>query len=193
VIGKRVEYIGKDGNPATGNWFGILIDDRLRYSLTHLQVVLWSLVLLSLYGAVFLARAFHGLAPADWLSFEVPQDLLILAGISGGSAVVATAAKSTRTTQIRAKARNSQPPYPTHFSQVFLIEEGEATDKVIDVTKFQGFFFTLVAVLVYVAAAGFELEATPVPGGLPDLSQGLVWLIGISQAAYVGGKLPQRL
>jgi hypothetical protein len=190
VIGSRVEYIDPNGALARGKWWGILVDDRLRFSLTHLQVVLWTLVLLSLYGAVLLSRALHGLPPSEWLDIAVPEQLLILAGISGGSAVVATAAKSTRTAQIRAMNLSSQKQ--THFSQMFFVEEGAAADQVIDVTKFQGFFFTAIAVLVYIVASAFELAATSVPRGLPELTPGLVWLIGISQAAYVGGKFPQH-
>lgn len=168
---------------------GILIDERGRYSLTHLQVVLWSLVLISLVAAIFLARAFGGLPPAEWLNIEIPPEILILAGISGGSGIVSTAVKSSRSAAIRlaavfdAKAR---------FSQVYMMEEGGMADQVIDVAKFQNFFLTFIAVGAYVAMAAAALTATPLPAGFPGFNESLLWLIGISHAAYVGDKFPQR-
>jgi len=180
----------EDGAERDGNWLGILIDERQRFSLTHFQVVLWTLVLLSLLAAIFLARLFGGTRPAALLDVEIPPEVLTLAGISGGSAVVATAIKSPRTTDIRAKIAEGKKP--THFSQVFMVEEGESIDKVIDVTRFQNFFLTIIAVGAYVVLAVSDLAGTAVPTGYPGFNQDLLWLIGISHATYVGGKFPQK-
>ena len=57
--------------------------------------------------------------------------------------------------------------------------------KVISITKYQNFIFTLVILAYYVGAA---IQA----GGLPALPKEVVWLIGISHAGYVGGKVPNR-
>jgi hypothetical protein len=186
LIGRRAKYIGADGTEKDGLWLGILIDDRQRYSLTHLQTVLWTLVFLSLFVAIFLARLLGGVSPGEALNMAVPGQILTLVGISGGSAVVATVIKTPRTAQIRQKSN------PSQFSQMFMVEEGDAADKVIDVTRFQNFFLTWLAVGAYVAMAATVLAHTAVPAGFPSLSQDLVWLIGISHAAYIGGKLPQK-
>jgi hypothetical protein len=47
---------------------GILIDQRGRYSLTHFQLVFWSLIIISLISGVFFARVFAG-ARATALDF----------------------------------------------------------------------------------------------------------------------------
>lgn len=88
----------------------------------------------------------------------IPAEILALAGISGGSAVIATDANSTRTERIRARGRR-----PTRLSQMFLVEEGENIDKVIDVTRFQNFFLTLIAVGAYIVMAATVLSQTAIP------------------------------
>lgn len=182
--------VGRQGKHKS--WTGILIDERERYSLTHLQIVLWALVMLSLLAAIFLARLIGGTSPGDALAIRIPSELLTLAGISSGSAVITTAIKSQpdRTAAIRAamKKRGEAP----HFSQVFMVEEGPSMDQVVDVTKFQNFFLTLIAVGAYVVMAASELAGTAVPSGFPGFTQDVLWLIGISHAAYVGGKFPEK-
>lgn len=120
----------------------------------------------------------------------------MLAGISSSSAVVATAVKSPRSEKARtdAKAGNDEVSLPTpHFSQVYTVEEGTFVDQVIDIAKFQNFFLTLIAVGVYVAISATMLAAPPTPTGFPPFNDRLLWLIGISHVAYVGGKFPERM
>jgi hypothetical protein len=206
LIGRRAKYWTDEGKEVSKNWLGILIDERQRFSLTHLQVVLWSLVLLSLLAALFLARLFGGVAPTEILKITIPQEILVLAGISGGSAVIATAAKSTRTDEIRKLGTSgskivpldSTPnakPLPAHFSQIFMVEDGDMIDKVVDAAKFQNFFLTLIAVGAYVVIAASVLASTTNLNNLafPGFSPDLLWLVGISHAAYVGNKfVPQK-
>jgi hypothetical protein len=186
LVGRRASYFNAKGEQKPGGmWLGILIDDRERFSLTHLQTVLWALVFLSLLIAIFLARLIGG---ADPLSMAIPPQILGLVGISGGSAVIATAAKSPRTEAVRAKAAE------TRFSQIFMEENGLYADKVIDVTKFQNFFLTIIAVVAYVVMAASKLSAAGSADqiGFPGFGSELLWLIGISHAAYLGGKLPAK-
>ncbi len=189
LIGRRAKYVTEDREEIDGLWLGILIDDRQRFSLTHLQVVLWAIVFLSLLLAIFLTRLFWG-APGDALNITIPPEILGLAGISGGSAVIATAAKSTRTVAVRKIARTGKRY--SRFSQVFMEEDGPSADKVVDVTKFQNFFLTLIAVVAYVAMASSKLAGPGVPDAFPGFKPGLLWLIGISHTTYIGGKLPPK-
>ncbi len=213
LIGRHATYLDHEGNGRQGSWLGILIDDRLRFSLTQFQVVLWTLLLLSLLIGIILAR-WLSRSGEDPLSITIPVEILTLAGISGGSAVLATATKSTNTAEvrdrmlglhkppaeldgIRAAAEKKAmleegEPHATRLIQLFMVEDGSAADKVIDVTKFQNFFFTLIAVLAYAGLAASYLASTPVPSGFPSFSQNLLWLIGISHATYLGGKFPKR-
>src|SRR5689334_17791293 len=73
---------------------GILIDERGRYSLTHLQLFLWTITILSLLSGVFFGRLFHG--AENPIDITIPPEVLGLLGISLGSAVVATTTKRTK-------------------------------------------------------------------------------------------------
>src|SRR5215831_1258280 len=50
------------GRAATARIDGILIDERRRYRLSHLQLCLWSITILSLLSGVFFGRLIHGVA-----------------------------------------------------------------------------------------------------------------------------------
>ena len=70
---------------------GILIDQRGRYSLTQLQIVLWTIVVISLISGVFWARLFDDATTA--LDVSIPGELGVL-GISVGSTVAAMVVKA---------------------------------------------------------------------------------------------------
>jgi hypothetical protein len=195
LLGRTVRYSEPDGQgwkQAKPTILGILIDDRKRYSLAHFQLVAWGLVLTSLVAAVALARLLASVAPGEVLNFTIPPNLLVLAGLAGGSSVLATAVKASKdTAQIQAKSGRTQ------FRQMFMVEEGVGTDSAVDPTKFQNFVLTVIAIAVYSVMAGSylahtDLSRTGAPNLLPDVAQGLLYLIGISQGAYVGAKIPNR-
>jgi hypothetical protein len=56
-VGKATTRNRGEDDDYAGSILGILIDDRGRYSLTRLQLSLWTLVVLSLTAGVFAARA----------------------------------------------------------------------------------------------------------------------------------------
>lgn len=167
---------------------GILVDDRGRFSLTHFQIVVWTLVILSSLVGAFVSQGF------DAASLRLSSELLGLMGISVGSAVLATGVKSgkdaagakiVRSVEWIASDGKTVEAVKPHFAQIWLEEEGGQAEKVVNITKFQNLIFTLV-ILVYYVAAAWRV------GGIPDLPQDVVWLIGISHAGYVGGKIPNR-
>ncbi len=169
---------------------GIFIDARGRYSLTHFQAVMWTLVILSSLGGALLASGFN---PA---SLQIPPEVLGLIGVSAGSGVLATAVKSAkdapgstaRVARVGAtftKRGGSTFQPQAHFAQIWLEEEGDLADQVIDITKFQNFLFTLVVLIFYVTIAWKS-------GGIPTLPENVVWLAGISHAGYVGAKVPNK-
>jgi len=168
---------------------GILIDSRGRYSLTHFQITLWTIVILSSVLGVLISQGFQT------NDFQIPPQLLGLMGISAGSGVLATGVKGTKdapgapanvaragTFTLSDGTTSTIAPC---FSQIWLEEEGDQADKVVNITKYQNFIFTLVILGFYVSMA---LKS----GTLPTLPDNLVWLIGISQAGYVGGKVPNK-
>ncbi|MFE4756057.1 hypothetical protein ACFRIB_38500 [Streptomyces mirabilis] len=77
----------------TGHVSGLLIDARGRYSLTHLQVALWTIVIMSVVSGTAAGRICHALPPLD---FDIPGEVLAVMGISLGSGVLTTAAKTNK-------------------------------------------------------------------------------------------------
>jgi len=179
-------WVGRQTGQGT---LGILIDGRGRYSLTHFQVVLWTLVILSSVLGVLISQGFNPKA------VQFPPELLGLMGISAASGVLATGVKGSKDAPgSRANVARTGPftlsdktktTITARFAQIWLEEEGDQADKVVSITKYQNFIVTLVILGFYVTAAWKT-------GGLPELPERIVWLIGISQAGYVGGKVPDK-
>jgi hypothetical protein len=177
------------GKQSTQQVLGILIDGRGRYSLTHFQIVLWTIVILSSALGVLISQGF------DPTNFVLPPQLLGLMGISAASAVLATGVKGAKdapgSTANVARAGSftlgdgTTTTITPHIAQIWLEEEGDQADKVVSITKYQNFIFTLVILVFYVTIAWTA-------GGLPQLPDNVVWLIGISHAGYVGGKIPDK-
>jgi hypothetical protein len=189
---------GLAGRASKNGWLGILIDGRGRYSLSHLQIVLWTVLVLSTMLALFFYSS-----PPTLQAFAIPQTLLLLMGISVGSAATAGAIKSGKAVKNAAVQVKGVLPaaaivpgsplfLPPHPAQVVLQEEGPLIDKVVDVTKFQNLIFTLVLGATYVVLLLDSVRAgTP---GYPNLdaAPNLLWLLGISHAGYLAGKLPDK-
>ena len=179
--------VGKSG---LGNGLGIFIDDRGKYSLSRLQLVLWTVLVLSLLAAVSAARILNG--AVDALDFTIPSELLIVLGISVGGAVGAEAIKagkdSSRPVQITASDLHDKP----RWTQIFLVEEGELADKAIDVTKYQNFWLTLILLVAYVVLVVKHWPVDGVIDQLPGFHDTFLFLLGISHAGYLAGKLPDR-
>lgn len=177
------------GRQTGRGYLGILIDGRGRYSLTHFQIVLWTIVILSSALGVLISRGF------DPTNFGLSPQLLGLMGISAGSAVLATSVKGSKDAQ-RSTANvarvgtftfsdGTETTITPRLAQMWLEEEGDQADKSVSITKYQNFIFTLVILGFYVTLAWTKC-------GLPVLPENVVWLIGISHAGYVGGKVPDK-
>jgi len=181
------------GRRARRSVFGILIDSRGRYSLTQLQLVLWSVLVLSMIAGVVCSRLQS--TPTTALDFAIPTELLTVMGIALGSSATSMAIKAqkdlSRPERIAASDENDRP----RLSQMFLLEEGELADQAVDVTKFQNFWITIVLLAAYVglAIATFRpLASSADIMTLPTFSATLLTLLGASHAGYLAGKLPNR-
>ena len=75
---------------ATKSLSGILVDSRGRYSLTHFQASVWTILILGSLIAVLIAASF------DPTKLKLSPELLGLMGIVAGSAVFATAVKASK-------------------------------------------------------------------------------------------------
>ncbi|MBI5721436.1 MAG: hypothetical protein HZC37_27515 [Burkholderiales bacterium] len=180
------------GCSATGKVAGILIDSRGRCSLTHVQVVAWTVLILSAFAATLVASNF------DLSKAKLSTDLLGLMGIAAGSAVLSTGVKAVKDapgsaakvardgTAVPAVGTAAATTIRVKFAQIWLEEEGDFADRVVSITKFQNFIFTLVALATFVSLAMSV-------GGLPTaMPENFLALLGISHAGYVGGKIPDK-
>jgi hypothetical protein len=179
-------------SPGLGGIFRIFIDQRGRYSLSQFQAVAWTLVIVSLIAGVVFARLFSG--NLDGLGFAIPNELFVLLGISLGSTALSLAVKAGKDNshpeQIAASDASDRP----RFRQIFLVEEGEFADRIIDVTKYQNFGITIVLVVAYVWQTVNAINRVPavLDFAVPALGETFLTLLGVSHAAYLAGKLPAR-
>jgi len=177
------------GKVARNKAFGIFVDDRGRFSLSQFQVVLWTIVVLSLIMGTFFARWLSGVN--NPLSFTIPNEILIVMGISIGSTATAGAIKASKDLKpVTIKGKDNPK-----FSQIFLTEEGSGTSDTIDVTKFQNFWLTLIVIIAYILTVITAIAKTGVSGtdfALPSIGGTMLALLGISHAGYIAGKLPDK-
>lgn len=184
------------GQRARRTVLGIFIDSRSRFSLSRFQITVWTILVFSLFAGFFFARVVSGLG-AEALAIKIPNELLILMGITVGSTATATAVKvgkDLRATQPGATL-SLKPPSVPRFSQVILEEEGSATGDEVSVTKFQNFWITVVVLVAYIVLASEQISAAATAqelSSLPKFDMTLNYLVGISHAGYIAGKLPDR-
>ena len=190
---------GWAGRRSKGTYLGFLIDERNQYSLSKFQVTLWTTLVLSLIGGVVIGRIFHG---GDALGFKIPDELLIVMGISLGSGAAAAVVKADQDNRaaLRAAALGVTAPTPAPlasatFRQMLAVEQGGVAIETVDLTKFQNFWITLILVAAYIALAANSFNKLVSPSdikALPGFDGTFVTLLGISHAAYLAGKLPSR-
>ncbi len=183
------------GRGVTGRWRGAFIDERNKVSLSRLQMLLWTVVVLSAYLAAALARVAAGTTP-DPLAIAVPDTLWMLLGISMTSLVGSPLIKGAKVERGAGEAaanpiKRNASSGDARWSDLF---KGEETNNFsyLDIAKVQMFFFTLVLVFAYTL-----LIARAMAGGsfteFPDLAPGMVALLGISHAGYLTNKaIPHR-
>jgi cell division protein FtsL len=200
------------GRGTTGLWKGLLIDSRNRMSLSRLQLLLWTVLVLS----AFLTVAMFNIRKdpmADPLNIEVPSQVWGLLGISTTSFVTAAAIKSQKKNlEVTKEAKDKssaalekvgdnpdklanpqgalvayQQPRDASVSDLFKGDE-VISAAYFDLGKVQVFLFTLIVVFAYAAEVGAMLYSTRTISSLPELSTGIVALLGISHAGYLTAK-----
>ncbi|RZN38743.1 MAG: hypothetical protein EF813_04630 [Methanosarcinales archaeon] len=86
------------GHGATGEWTGLLIDERNRMSLSRLQMILWTVIVLS--GLLVVALSNITLGAKDPLAIALPKELWMLMGISTASLVGSPLIRSNKKAQM---------------------------------------------------------------------------------------------
>jgi len=224
---------------------GVLVDNRNQMSLSRLQLVAWTLLIIS----AFLTLAMFRLANSDQLGqpaasaveektavsqskaeeenrtenetrgpldVDIPAEVWGLLGISTGSLVGAAKIKSIKSGQdppadagakITAINEKTGKDLVTQGTLVAnkkvdaasvadLFQGDEIADALtLDIGKVQLFLFTLLAIVGYGMALGALFYFDPsdhtpstVPSAFPEISAGILVLLGISHAGYLGDK-----
>jgi len=215
--------------------FGVLVDQRGKYSLSRLQALLWTAVIIGAYFGIALPRQ-------EFIS--LPDGVLGVMGISLASTVLSSAIKANQTItgQTADAPQREQAVVRTteneilgllgvqdaayvpgsereslleHLSEDELAEverqiairrkpswmdvfsqEQRGTEQLIDIGKLQMFAWTIAAIFLYgsiaVSNLTLPLEELQDLAGMPNVSGTILALMGLSQAAYLGMKLPRQ-
>lgn len=141
------------------------------YSLSKFQLFAFSFVFIFGYLYVLLCRWL-----VQWQFFlpDVPSNLAAMLAISGGTTLVAAGATQTR----GSKGSGEQYPSVADFVSV----GGQVVPE-----RFQYFVWTLIACFGFLALL---LSKDPAAvEGFPTFPDGLLYVMGVSAATYVGGKV----
>jgi hypothetical protein len=209
------------GRPA-----GLLIDQRNKMSLSRLQSVAWTVLVLGTFWTAAEWQVRREWRESDSttgtttdergpLDIPIPQELWVAIGISAtalvGSSLIKTAKAQASPAgvpdpsvpapagatmvQVRGKpvsvvGRLQVKASPDEASWTDMFKGDEAADfDYLDIGKVQMFFFTVVLVLAYgVAIAEVFHALNGSPFEFPDLSEGAVTLLAISQGTYLADK-----
>lgn len=145
------------------------------YSLSKFQVIAWTAVTVYSYVYLFLCRT---LIQGDFRFPDVSQNLPQLFFISAGTTVVAAAI----TANVGSKGAG-----PIHPSAADFISTGG----LVAGDRFQFFTWTLVGCIGYVYLVIKMNPETP-NIALPDIPQNFLYLMGVSSAGYLGGKVVRK-
>jgi hypothetical protein len=171
--------------------WGLLIDGRNKVSLSKLQMVLWTIVVISGLLAATVFNLANGVkSPLD---IVIPPDLWFLMGITTVALVGSPIIKSEK--QEKDLLLTNKNAVEAKFSDIFRGEENDNTGR-LDLGKVQMFYITIIILLAYTIqlATSFvvnpEDPTKPVTSVLafPIISTGMVTLLGISNAGYLGYK-----
>ena len=207
VLGVLALFAGF-GMAVTGYWSGMLMSGRNTYSLARAQAAAWTWIVLSALTAAVVCNLWDiGGGAAVALNVSVPENLLVMLGISGASLAASPAALAmrTRTTPDMAKKeearmRLDEPSIgttgqvitradPSRASWLDMIQGDEVANAgMVDLAKVQHLLISTMLVGGYALLVARALVSTPaaVPiAGLPDFSAGFAWLAGISSGAYL--------
>ncbi len=215
VLALMTTFLVVLGLAITGRVNGILINEMNLMSLSRFQMVLWTVIVVSGYFVIAIARVKAG-DVAEPLAVAIDWKVWTLLGISATSFVgtpllmgmkkrmepadkaksfkIAKSAYGEDNTEIDANRSGvlygNKDVSEARFTDMF---EGDelANAPLIDVAKVQLFFFTILVAVAY----GAELlhvimvdDLTVDNMSLPVIHEGLLALMGISHVGYLSGK-----
>lgn len=189
------------GHGIKGKWRGALIDSRNKISLSRLQTILWTVLILS----AFLATAQSNISlvgPLKGMQIALPQQLWLLMGISVTSLIGTPLIQSYKKDNDKASDQTINTPQTMNqgvmivnkdddsarWSDMFKGEE-IGNQNTLDLGKVQMFCFTILLIFAYALALGTLLSgpATAI-NTFPPIDNSIVALLGISHVGYLGTK-----
>ena len=202
------------GHGVTTLFRGLLIDERNMISLSRLQTISWTIIVLS----GFLTAAFGNILAKshDALAISIPKELWMLMGISVtslvGSPLIITTKMNKQPTEKVQRAFDQRTdavpeekkkiglkglticnlsPKDSKWSDIF---KGEGADSApLDLGKIQMFYFTLILISAYLVDLGsLFLGNTRIIDSFPALSPGMVAILAISHAGFLADKAVPR-
>lgn len=187
------------GKGMTGQWLGLLIDNRNKMSLSRFQIALWTILILSSLLTAALTNLHIDILTnsIDALSINIPPELLALMGISVTSLAASQlilSAKSNSNQEVDTNKTRQE----ANWSDMFKGDDAANADY-LDLGKVQMLYITIILVLVYgVALAMLFMKVDPKNQTItafttfPPLSATIVTLLGVSHAGYLTYKAVPR-
>ena len=164
------------GERMAADWRGVLVDKRNVISLSRLQLVIWTTIVVS---GILTSAVVNVVAGApDPLVLNIPPEIWALLGISGTSFVATPLILDRDPTTV-----STNDAQQWAWADIFLGDKTDNDDKV-DLSKVQQFFFTVIIVAIYMMKLGYNLVMAD-KVEFPPIDPGFVALLGISHAAYL--------
>jgi hypothetical protein len=164
--------------------FGDIIRDAGGFpSLARFQFLLWTFIVMFAVLSIYFIRLFMG---TPVLPNNIPTNLLILTGISVAVPFVSNPISTIKYGD-RAPAQGTLKEYDRRRLATMLMENDKPT-----VSRFQMFAWTIISIIIYLSfffSQTFSVAfISDINNGVPDIPQIFVYLMGLSQLAYVGNK-----
>ncbi len=186
----------------TGRVFGALIDGRNKMTLSRLQMIIWTIVVMSSFitAVQFNLSLLPGQVAGAATDVAIDPTLWALMGISTASLVGSPMLLANRKYSLQLKQQEQGRGLavdPIHsnptiadagFADMFRGEENANAAR-LDLAKIQMFFFTIILALAYVSQLSTMFESvTQQITALPAFDQGAVALLAISHSGYLASK-----
>jgi uncharacterized membrane protein len=153
-------------------WDMIITSEDENYSLSRLQMYLWTVVVVIGFVAVFVSTR-------DWPTIR--QNLYLLMGVNFAASVTSTGVFLAKKNEVEI------PPDQPDFVKDIFFERKKVS---LDLPRTQMFVWTIVS-LCFFAIKLIQSFVVGTPR-LPDIPFGLVVLMGVSHGAYIATKATEK-
>ncbi|HJU78012.1 MAG TPA: hypothetical protein VJ599_00410 [Nitrososphaeraceae archaeon] len=186
IIGTEsiVDNTGKPKVVQVYSKFRDIVNDEDYYpSLAIFQFLIWTVIILFVIISIFFIKMLNGVYLFDETTYNIPYNILILMGLS---VTVPVASSYVSVVKYGKRTVSGAPPKQKPFGSM-LAENGKPS-----LSRFQMFAWTWVSIIFYLVSFISQTYFTLYDVStlkIPDVPGVFVILMGISQGAYVGGKI----